>query len=78
MTETNQFLKMCFLYKLVPAAKPVRSPVVCSSTHMGFLSSALVKGTALVYFSGPWEHVLALWQYFKLILFQITNKTNLT
>jgi len=38
----------------------------------------LVKFTALVYFSGPWEHFLALWQYFKIILFQITNKTNLT
>jgi len=31
-----------------------------------------------VYFSGPWEHFLALWQYFKIILFQIANKTNLT
>jgi hypothetical protein len=36
------------------------------------------KFTVLVYFSGPWEHFLALWQYFKIILFQITNKTNLT
>ncbi len=23
--------------------------------------------------SGPWENILALWQYFKIILFQITN-----
>ncbi len=33
---------------------------------------------ALVYFSGLWENNLALWQYFKILLFQITNKTNLT
>ncbi len=33
---------------------------------------------ALVYFRGPWENILALWQYFKILLFQITNKTNLT
>ncbi len=38
-------------------------------------------GPALVYFSGPWENVLILWQYlifywFKII--QITNKSNLT
>jgi hypothetical protein len=31
-----------------------------------------------VYFSGPWENILALWQYFKIILFQITNKSKLT
>jgi hypothetical protein len=30
-----------------------------------------------MYFSGPWENMLALWHYFKIILFQITNKTNL-
>jgi len=36
------------------------------------------KIRALVYFSGPWENTLALWQKFKIILFQITNKTNLT
>jgi len=33
---------------------------------------------ALVYFSSPWENCLALWQYFKIILFQIADKTNLT
>jgi len=27
----------------------------------------------LVYFSGPWENILVLWQYFKIILFQIFN-----
>ncbi len=31
-----------------------------------------------MYFSGPWEYILELWQYFKIILFKITNKTNLT
>jgi len=31
-----------------------------------------------VHFSGPWENILALWLYFKIILFQITDKTNLT
>ncbi len=33
---------------------------------------------ALVYLSGPWENILALWQYFKNILFQIINETDLT
>jgi len=33
---------------------------------------------ALMYFSGPWENILALLHYFKIILFQITNKTDLT
>ncbi len=33
---------------------------------------------ALVYLSGPWENILALWQYFKNILLQIINKTDLT
>jgi len=32
----------------------------------------------LVYFSGPWKNILALWQYYKILLFQITNKANLT
>jgi len=31
-----------------------------------------------VYFGGPWENILALWQYFKIILFQITKKMDLT
>ncbi len=34
--------------------------------------------SALVYFNGPWENILALGQYIKIILFQITNNTNLT
>ncbi len=33
---------------------------------------------ALVYLSGPWQNILALLQYFKIVLFQITNNTNLT
>ena len=37
----------------------------------------LLELTALVYFRSPWNF-LALWQYFKILLFQITNKTNLT
>ncbi len=31
-----------------------------------------------MYFNGTWKNTLALWQYFKIILFQITNETNLT
>jgi len=30
------------------------------------------------YFSGPCENILALRQYFKILLFQITKKTDLT
>ena len=30
------------------------------------------------HFSGPWENILALWQYFKITLFKITYKTNPT
>jgi len=31
-----------------------------------------------MYFSSPLENIFALWYYFKIILFNITNKTNLT
>jgi hypothetical protein len=33
---------------------------------------------ALVYLSSPWENILALQQYIKILVFQITNKTKLT
>ena len=33
---------------------------------------------ALVYFRGPWENSLTLWQYFKIILFQITKRLTST
>jgi len=34
-----------------------------------------LKIRAQVYFRGPRENIKALWQYFKLILFQITYNT---
>ncbi len=37
-----------------------------------------VKVMGLVKFFDPWENILALWQYFKMILFQITDLTKQT
>ena len=36
------------------------------------------KNWALVYLSGAWENVLTLWQYLRIWLLQIANKTSLT
>jgi hypothetical protein len=43
-----------------------------------YFSSWSVALYALVYFSIPLDFLKVLWQYFKIILFQIINKTNLT
>ena len=41
-------------------------------------SGILFPHPAIVYFSGPWENILTLWQYLKNQLLQIANKTSRT
>jgi len=46
--------------------------VVSASKHCS------VDSLALMNFRGPWENILALWQYFKIISFQVKPNLPIT
>jgi len=77
MKRSNFFLLMAKGFSSAFAATHNRRG---GQFHQHFTSNFFILRYiwALEYFSGPWENILALWQYLKIILFQITNKTALT
>jgi hypothetical protein len=55
-----------------------KCPKVLKNAAETVLDGITLTKRALVYFSGPWKNILSLRQCLKIILFQNSNKTNLT